>query len=490
MNTNLKNIVVNREKEIEELERRYNSDRPEFVAVYGRRRVGKTFLIDSVFNGRFTFKHAGLSPISGNQKKMEGKMKEQLKHFYNSLLIHGMKPSKYPTSWLEAFYMLELFLEERENDNKLVIFIDEIQWMDTPKSDFMSGLEAFWNNWVCYSHNVLLIVCGSSTSWILDKLINNYGGLYNRLTCQIKLEQFNLAECEKFLNYNNVNMSRYDIATTYMVLGGIPYYLEKINREKSLGQNIDDLFFNKGAVLENEFERLFSSIFTNASTIIKVVKAINSKRIGLSRSEIIDYTGIESSGELSSILKALENGDFIIKYKPFGGSKNMLYKLIDPFCLFYLSFVDNKSIASTNFWMNNIDSQRTVVWKGLAYENVCFNHINQIKKSLEILGVSSNNYMWSKKGDIDSEGTQIDLIIDRKDNVVNMCEIKFYQDDFLIDKDYHLNIVRKARVLKENIGKKRTSIIPILITTFGIKNNEYRFDFNKVITLDDLFKEV
>ena len=256
--------IINREKEIEELEYRYNSDMPEFVAIYGRRRVGKTFLINSVFENRFAFKHSGLSPISYSDKKSSSKVKNQLVHFYNSLVSQGLKNEKCPKDWLNAFYLLEKLLSQKEDDKKMVVFLDEIQWMDTPKSDFMTGLEAFWNGWVTYSHNVLLIVCGSSTSWVLDKLINNYGGLYGRLTSWINLKPFNLYECERYLKSMNLEMSRYDITMAYMIFGGVPYYLGKLKKEYSLAQNVDKLFFDKDAELKDEYDRLFSSIFTNS----------------------------------------------------------------------------------------------------------------------------------------------------------------------------------------------------------------------------------
>ena len=479
--------IVNREKEIQELEARYNSNKPEFVAIYGRRRVGKTFLINSVFENRFTFKHSGLSPISNTKKSSSSKLKNQLIHFYNSLLSNGLVNEKCPTSWLEAFYLLEKLLEQKEDANKMVVFLDEIQWMDTPKSDFITGLESFWNSWVSYSHNVLLIVCGSSTSWVLDKLINNHGGLYGRLTKWINLKQFNLYECEKYIKSLNIEMSRYDITLAYMTLGGIPYYLEKLKREYSLAQNLDRLFFAKDAELKDEFDRLFSSIFTNHETIQRIVKAINTKKRGLTRNEIISLCNLKSSGDLSMMLKALENGGFVMKYASFGESKReTYYKLVDPFCLFYLNFVDEKNNNNDSYWSNNIDSQKTIVWKGLAFENACFNHIKQIKNKLGISGVTTNESVWSKKGNDDEYGTQIDLIIERKDNVTNMCEIKFYNDEVFIDKNYHFILERRKRLILDNSSKK-TIVHNVLITTFGIQKKEYWGDFTQVITLDDLF---
>ena len=293
-------MLIGREKESEILNRLYQKESAELVAVYGRRRVGKTFLIDEVFKDRITFRHSGLSPIEdqyNDHGKKRSRLKEQLSHFYQSLLMQGMKREKRPSSWLEAFYMLETFLIERESPaERLLVFLDEIQWLDTPRSGFMTGLEAFWNGWACHKHNIMVVVCGSSSSWILDKLINNHGGMYGRVTCQINLLPFTLRECEQFFHSKAVEMSRYDIVQAYMAVGGIPYYLNYFERERSLSQNIQAIFFDPGAPLKNEFDRLFSSLFANADVMQSLVRALNSKNRGLTRAELLHKTGMADSG--------------------------------------------------------------------------------------------------------------------------------------------------------------------------------------------------
>ena len=486
-------MITGREKEQKKLRELYDSGRAEFVAVYGRRRVGKTYLIDEVFYSEITFRHAGLSPIGIETESTSKKkhMKDQLRHFHQSLMMQGMEKSEPPESWLDAFYMLERFLTQRDDKKeRLLIFLDEIQWMDTPKSGFMTGLEAFWNSWACSRHNVMLVVCGSSTSWIMDKLVNNHGGLYGRLTCEIELQPFNLYECEQFFISKGLSLSRYDIAQTYMMLGGIPYYLNYFEKSFSVSQNIQALFFEKGAPLKNEFDRLFSSLFTNPDVMKAIVFALNSKKRGLTRKELIDKTGITDSGLFSKQLKALEYGSFIIKYDSYGnGKRNSYYKVSDPFCIFYLRFVSEKSSRAKKEWQSAAGSQAVVTWNGLAFENLCFNHIKQIKAALGISGVSTDESLWSKKGTDEEEGTQIDLIIERKDNVVNMCEAKFYSDEFVADKNCHFALVRRERLLREIVPKK-ASIQNTLITTFGLKQVEYFGDFASTITLDDLFRAV
>ena len=472
-------MIVGRKKEIKKLQELYDSDSAELVALYGRRRVGKTYLIDNVFENKIFFRHAGLSPIERNT------MKDQLLHFHRSLKLSGWEKDDVPTSWLEAFYMLEDLIDKQSDKNaRVVLFFDEIQWMDTPRAKFMMGFEAFWNGFACHRSNIMVIVCGSSSSWILDKLINNHGGLYDRVTCEIKLQPFSLKECEEFFESKGVIMSRYDIVQAYMMMGGVPFYLRYFDRTLSLAQNVDSLFFAENAILKDEFDRLFITLFVNPNEMIAIIKALFTKNRGLTRRELTEVTGIADSGDFSKKLKALISGGFIMKYSSFGnGKREDFYKLTDPFCLFYLKFIKRGKKIS---WVNIEDSKQTMVWRGYAFENVCWNHIDQIKAALGISGVATEESLWSKRGDEKSDGAQIDLIIDRRDHIVNMCEIKFYSDEFAVDKAYHLILERRKRLLREVIPKKSV-VHSTLITTYGLRHNEYYGDFVNAITLDDLF---
>ena len=484
-------MLIGREKEIEKLNELYESGSSELIALYGRRRVGKTFLVDEVFGKRLSFHHAGLSPIDDryvSSAARKSRMRDQLKHFYRSLTQQGLKERKVPESWLDAFYMLEDYLQEKDNGHtRQLVFFDEIQWLDTPRSGFMTGLEAFWNGWACHRHNIMVIVCGSSSSWILDKVINNHGGLYDRVTYQIKLEPFSLHECEKYFAAHDILMSKYDIVQAYMMVGGIPYYLKYFSRKFSLAHNIDEMFFADNAPLKDEYDRLFSSLFVNPDVMKSIIEALSTKSMGLTRQELLRKTGIANSGEFSNYLKALISGTFIIKYCSFGTSKREeYYKLVDPFCIFYLRFVKESTGRNSVSWTNISETGSVIAWRGYAFENVCFNHIKQIKAALGISGVATRETLWSKKGDAESPGTQIDLILERKDNVVNMCEVKFYNDEFAISKDYHITLTRRRNLLQEKIPK-RAVIHNTLITTYGLKHNEYYNDFVQTITLDNLF---
>lgn len=477
--------MIGRKKEAEELMERYNRNSAELVAVYGRRRVGKTYLIDEVFKGRITFGHAGLSPVETDEAAGSRKKKKQLQAFYYSLQTHGMKPDHCPTDWLEAFFMLEMYLQETDDGSRQLIFFDELPLMDTPKSGFITAFEAFWNGWACH-RNVMVVVSGSATSWIRDKLIGNHGGLYGRVTCEIKLEAFTLSECEQLLQERGVSLSRYDIVQTYMILGGIPFYLNYFRRGLSLAQNVDELFFGKAARLRMEYDRLFSSVFGNPEMMKRIVSVLASKSMGFTRKEISALSGYSEGGTLTNALNALLASDFVLRYVPFGYKKTEeYYKLIDPFCIFHLRFVSNTDFMQEGFWQQNVNAQHVISWRGYAFENVCFQHIDQIKRALGIAGVSSTQSAWTKTGG-DSSGTQIDLIISRKDNVVNMCEMKFYSGEFTVDKKYDLLLRNRQSLLEKEISPKSV-IHKTLITTYGIMENEYRWSFDNMIVMDDLF---
>lgn len=475
--------MVGREQEIKDLNRLYDRNKAELVAIYGRRRVGKTFLVDEVFTDRITFRHAGLSPEG---EEAVGLLKAQLNHFYNSLIIQGMAECKKPDNWLDAFLLLEEFLQKKDDGSRQLVFIDELPWLDTPRSGFLRAFEGFWNSWGCHRKNLMVVVCGSANSWILDNLINNHGGLYNRVTYQIKLSPFSLRECEEFYNENHVALSNYDIAQSYMILGGIPYYMGYFDPELSLAQNIDRLFFERNSALKDEYDRLFESAFANPEAMKKVLDVLSTRNAGYTRKEISERTGFSDGGGLSRYLNALVTSDFVVKYVPFGfGKREEHYKLTDPFCLFYLHFREAIGRGDDEYWQHNLAAQSVVVWRGYSFENVCFNHIPQIKRALGISGVTTSASAWSKRED-DGEGTQIDLLLLRNDNVLNMCEIKFYGDDFTVTGDYYRKLLRRQETLMKEVNKK-TVVRSTLITTFGLKKNEYSGIFTNVITLKDLF---
>ena len=477
--------MIGRKKERNELEDLYDSGKAELVAIFGRRRVGKTYLINEVFGDRFAFKHTGLSPveISGT-----GMLKAQLDHFYLSLKDYGLINAKKPENWLEAFFLLRTLLKQKDTGERQVVFIDELPWLDTQRSGFITGFESFWNGWGASRNNLMVIVCGSATSWMMDRLINNYGGLYGRVTSEIYIAPFSLREVELFFEERGIGLSRYDIVGSYMAVGGIPFYLGYFNRQLSLAQNLDQLFFKPHARLKDEYRRLFASTFINADKIMAIVGILGKKRSGYTRKKIAEKLKVPNNGKLSEELHALISNGFVAQYVPFGYSgKQVHYKLTDPFCLFYIHFMKNINNSSSRFWEENLSSGQVVSWKGYAFENVCFNHISSIKSALSINGINSNESAWFFTGEKGEDGAQIDMLIDRADNIVNLCEMKYYSDVFDVDKELYMKMLHRKRMLEEKIPARKT-VINTLITTFGITKNEYGNIFSNVITLDDLFE--
>ncbi len=308
--------IIGRKAELKELDRLYRSDKPEFVAVYGRRRVGKTFLIKQAFKDRITFQHTGVSPV--DQEGERNRMKTQLESFYFSLLNQGLEGVRMPKTWMEAFFLLEQLLTQLDNGSRQVIFLDELPWLDTPRSGFLPAFENFWNGWCSGRDNIMLIVCGSATSWILGNLTHSKGGLYGRLTDEIKLSPFTLTECEEYFRHEQIELSRYDIAQTYMVFGGIPYYLSYFRKGLSFERNVDKILFGRGPRLRDEFNRLFSAIFSNADDCKKVIRLLATRNSGFSREEIAKATGLPLGGGLTNTLASLAESNFIQKYGPAG----------------------------------------------------------------------------------------------------------------------------------------------------------------------------
>lgn len=472
--------LIGRIREIQKLDKLVASTQSEFLAVYGRRRVGKTFLIRNYFKNEFDFYATGLA---------KGNTRQQLTNFTIFINNYFSNHHAVPSSWLEAFSLLIKELEKKKSTDKRVIFIDEMPWMDTKKSDFMMGLEFFWNAWASAQSNVLLIVCGSAASWMLNNLIKNTGGLYNRVTERIKLEPFDLQETKAYFTQKNIVLDHYQIIQLYMVMGGIPYYLDQVEAGKSAMQNIEDLCFRNDGKLRTEFSYVFSSLFRNAEKHELVLKTIFEKGGALTRDELLKYTKMTTGGAITKTLNELEESGFIAKLHKLGNkTANSVYCISDFYTLFYFRFISTAGKYEPNVWLHQIDNPSFRVWSGLAFEQVCFAHITQIKRALNIGGVLSNTYSWYTKGDGEKKGSQIDLVIDRRDQVINLFEIKFSINEFVITKEYDAKLRQKIQSFKEETATKK-SIFLTMLTTFGVKPNEYSTSIiQNELTMDALFQ--
>ncbi len=480
--------MIGRNTETNYLKSLKNEKEHQFIAVYGRRRVGKTYLIRESFEYEFTFQHTGLSV--DDKKTAETQKQEQLDKFAQSLADAGYYNGKKLSSWAEAFNGLKEVIKKSKAKKK-VVFIDELSWMDTKDSGLISELEHFWNGWVTArkEKDVILIVCASATYWIMDKIVNDKGGLHNRLTGQIHLQPFTLKECEEYLKTRKIIFNRHQIIQCYMIMGGVPYYWSLLKKGKSLSQNIDELFFADKAPLCSEYNNLYRALFKKPEQYIKIIEALSSENKGICRADISKKTGIASSGELTKKLRELEDCGFIRKYIPYGyKERNAIYQLIDNYTLFYLRFLD-KQTYDENFWQVQNNSSAIKAWSGVAFERVCLEHVPQIKEALGIAGVHTMVNAWQCKADKKKglQGSQIDLLIVRADQIINVCEIKYSKTNYRIDAAFDKDMKRKISDYLID-SKTKYAIHPTLITTYGVVENTYSGELQAVITGEDLFR--
>ena len=469
--------MVGRINEIKLLESKYNSDKSEFVALYGRRRVGKTYLIRSVFQNRFVFQLTGLANAT---------LQEQLINF--SIAFQEQHPKigfEKPQTWMDAFQYIKKTIDKSKQKKK-VIFIDELPWFDTPNSKFIQALEHFWNSWASARKDVVLIVCGSAASWIINKLINNKGGLHNRVTQKLKIAPFTLNECELYLKSKKNPLDKYQIVQLYMVLGGIPFYWDEIEKGLSATQNIEKICFTENGLLRTEFSNIYKSLFSKSERHEAIVAALAKKSKGLTRDEILQEADLSNGGSLSRLLNELEESGFIRKYIPFERkSRNSLYQLVDFYSLFYLKFIRNHTLNEKDFWIKKLNTPTFNSWSGYAFEQVCLYHLQQIKMALGISGIETQTASW--KSVTSENGAQVDLVIDRKDGVINLCEMKFSINPFVIDKKYDGELRTKVGTFITET-KTRKAVFLSMITTFGIQQNKYSGNTQNDIKMDVLFE--
>lgn len=468
--------IIGRNKELAEMKELLNDRQSQFLVVYGRRRIGKTYLIRNAYEKEIVFQMTGFA---------EATTAEQLINFSSALKGAGpqLPFDVAPKDWIEAFDLLKTHLHSLKNKKK-VVFFDELPWIDTPRSKFLMALEHFWNSWASARTDIVLVVCGSAASWMINKLINNKGGLHNRVTKRIRLTPFTLYETEQYLLYKQISFDRYQIIQLYMALGGIPYYLNELKPGQSAFQEIDRLCFSSGGLLLNEYDNLYRSLFQEAETHIAIVEALAKKNKGLTRDELITLSGLSNGGNTTRTICELEENGFICILYPFGKQiKNSLYRLSDQYSLFYLKFMRDKRASGKGSWLSRIDSPTWRAWSGYAYENICLLHIDQIKKALGIGGVYTEISSWQSR----NAGAQIDLLIDRRDHVVSLCEIKFSKDPFSISKAYRVELEKKLFAFRQET-KTRKALFLTLITTIGLQVNQHSLGFiQNTITMNDLF---
>jgi uncharacterized protein len=471
--------IVARKNEVARLRKLLTSKESELVAVLGRRRVGKTFLVKQVYAKEMLFKITGLE---------DAPKKEQLENF--AIALSEAKGQKdimaAPKTWVAAFQKLKEFIEENRTNEKKVIFFDELPWLASIRSGFIQAFDNFWNSWAV-DKNLIVVICGSAATWMITNIIDSNGGLHNRVTKKIHLDPFTLTEVEKYFKSKAINLPRYEIASLYMALGGIPYYIKEVEKGDTAATAIDRICFGKKAHLYGEFNKLYKALFKNYEDHIAVVKALAKKHKGLSRNELLGITKLASGGGFSLILRELEESSFITSYKPFGKKeRDTLYRLTDEYSLFYLDFIEKNS-TNEGIWLKQYTSTSVKTWNGYVFESLCMKHIAPIKKMLGISGIYTEESSFFHSGNSIADGFQIDLLIDRNDNAINLCEMKFYNTEYVFTADN----AKKLRQKKANfiaLTNTKKQVITTLITTYGLTLNAHSSIVDNCLKLDALFE--
>ena len=476
--------IIGRIEEKQKLDRCIERNEAQLIVVSGRRRIGKTFLINQYFENRFDFKLTG---------EYKASREIQLENFLLEMNRRTNTKNEAPKNWKDAFELLTNYLMSLPAEKKAVVFFDEMPWMDTQRSGFISAFEYFWNSFGSAQNNLIFILSGSASSWISDNIMHNKGGLFNRRTCSLQLQPFCLSETEAYLQMIGIEWSRYDIAECYMILGGIPYYLSFLNPYLSLSENIDSLFFRKSAELSDEFDCLYRTLFAGSEDYIQIVSLLSRKRSGLTLSEISEKSGMPLNGNLTKKINNLCQSGFV-RANPFYNQKkrDVRYQLVDYYTLFYHRFIKEHYGKDERFWEHTYDNPSKHVWAGLTFELLCRDHIEQIRQRLGISGVMTELSTWYSRAEKPEEkdsGAQIDLIIDRRDHTVSLCEIKYSLNEFEIDKAYEASLRNKIERFRQETATTKTLQL-VMITTFGVKKNKYSNIVSGQATLDDLFRPV
>ena len=471
----MKNLI-GRDYEAELLNKYVSSSKSEFIAIYGRRRVGKTYLIDQLFGKKYAFSFTGI---------IDGKKDVQFAALKDAFDFYGVNPEKMPDNWMDAFTVLRKFLQPKMSDNKpCIVFIDELPCLDYKGSPLVEALGYFWNSWASKQKNFKLIVCGSATSWMIRNIIDSKGGLHNRITHEIHLKPFCLGETRLFLKAQNVLWDDMSYLQAYMVLGGIPYYLGLLDGKYSLAQNIDNLFFAADGELRREFNRLFKTLFSAPDGYVEIIKILAKNKTGLSRDEIAKSLGRKDNGHLTGKLNDLINCDFLRFYNIKNNkisAKNGIYQLTDFYTLFYLTFLSKNSVDE-HFWERRLMSSELSTWAGLCFEKVAMTHIPQIKRKLHI------DYMACEYYSCRLPDAQIDLLLERADRIINLCEIKYSNDKYLISKEQYEKLMHRVESFITHTNGHKFAVQPIFITTKGLADGIYSKQIMFDVTLNDLFE--
>ncbi len=471
--------IIGRKAEKKELEQCEKSKKSELVCVYGRRRAGKTYLVEQTFGDYFAFRAIGLE---------KGSIKDQLKAFNQRLQECGDEVRKVPQNWFEAFSRLDKILSRDDiilsPHGKKIVFFDEFPWFATQRSDFLLAFEDFWNRRGTQSGDLVFIICGSATSWIIKNVLEDSGSMYKRVTAQIFIKPFSLAETKLYFDDNEFDWSKEQIMEFQMVFGGLPFFMSLMNENESFRQNIDRLLFRPNALLQDETDKLLESTLKKSPVYGQILGELSSHLYGMKKSECQEKLNIPV-GTFTRAVEDLIKCRYIVEYTRNYEKSNPLYiQLVDPYLLFHFHFLSNrKRITSYEDLSSNIGLYSN--WRGHAFEILCFHHLDQIKKSLGISGVKTECFSWTNSED--KEKIQIDMVIERDDKITNICEMKCTDQPFVMSKEDDLSLLRKRDIFKEKTRTKN-SIRIVLVSAAGLSGVAHTEHISDVITLGDLFE--
>ena len=467
--------LIGRDREQRDLRQLIDDKSPQLIGVYGRRRVGKTFLVRAVFDQPdITF-----IEITGQKGKP---LAQQLRNFSDALTTAFRLPVPVviPTSWREAFSLLTTLLSEQPG--KKVIFFDELPWLATKRSGMLQELDYFWNTKWSRLESLVVVLCGSAASWMLEKLINAKGGLHNRLTKIVPLKPFSLHTTEQFLTQRKIRLDRSQLLDLYFCTGGIPFYLSLLPTHSSAAKLVQQLAFEESGRLFTEFDVLLQSLFDDSEAHKVILSLLANKRYGLTRKELQSLSGLSGGGALSKPLDELSASGFIQRLVPFEGTtRNAYYQLTDEYTLFYHRWIaplrSRAGVIPDGYWLHEFGSQAYSAWAGLTLEVVCMKHINEMLRALGISGMKVLPSTWrcvpstAESETRKSSGAQIDIVLDRADRVINLCEIKYRRDPLKITTNLEKKLLEKQSIFLEQTRTNRT-VRNILFCSGGFREGE------------------
>jgi uncharacterized protein len=473
--------MIGRQEEIAILNKLLHSERSELLLVTGRRRVGKTYLIRETFKENICFEFIGTQ--YGDTENQLQKFTQEVESFFPERSQNiSLK------NWSVALRHLSMCIEnQKKTKGKKVIFFDEFPWIAQHKSNFLQEFDYWWNSWAS-KQNIVVVITGSAASWMIQKVVNNKAGLHNRVTQRVHLQPFTLKETQQFFESKKINLDLYQTLQIYMVMGGIPHYLENIEKGESAAQNINRICFTTNGLLRNEFQNLYAALFDHSENHVSIVRVLSQKWKGLTRQEIIASTNFTDGGGLTKVLDELETCGFIMRIVPLGKkSKDTLYRLMDEFSLFHLQFIEGSRTSSKDIWTQKSTTKSFTTWQGYSFENICIKHYEAVKMALGISGIYVDVSAFLHKGNAEESGFQIDMLLDRADNTMNLCEMKFYNSEITVDKSM-ADLLRRRRARFKEVSGTKKLIFNTLITTYGVQANEHSLSqIDQIITMDKLF---